>query len=198
MYETVASSYIIILSFQIIVSAGECARQWHHLTLSNYLVNLYFQQRNVRDSGIILSYQIIFSNHIFSRETCETVASWGAVTAAQTVAVSLLSRPGRDLSGHHHHQWFIIIIIITIITITINLMMMIRTHGIWFLPSLTEEEATSILHSKEPGVRHLYLMKWFINENQIFSELPGAKIPHHPFLPLGQAWIVSWICCPSL
>ena len=97
-----------------------------------------------------------------------------------------------------HHQWFIIIIIITIITITINLMMMIRTHGIWFLPSLTEEEATSILHSKEPGVRHLYLMKWFINENQIFSELPGAKIPHHPFLPLGQAWIVSWICCPSL
>jgi len=28
---------------------------------------------------------------------------------------------------------------------------LVRTHGIWFLPSLTEEEATSILHSKEPG-----------------------------------------------
>ena len=29
----------------------------------------------------------------------------------------------------------------------------LRTHGIWFLPSLTKDEATSILHSKEPGVR---------------------------------------------
>ena len=40
-----------------------------------------------------------------------------------------------------------ILVIITITTTTL------RTHGIWFLPSLTKDEATSILHSKEPGVR---------------------------------------------
>ena len=42
-----------------------------------------------------------------------------------------------------------------LIIIITHIIIIFRTHGIWFLPSLTEEEATSILHSKEPGVRHL-------------------------------------------
>ena len=33
---------------------------------------------------------------------------------------------------------------------------------------------------------------------QIFSELPGAKVPHHPLLPLGEAWTVAWIRRPPL
>ena len=72
-----------------------------------------------------------------------------------------------------------ILVIITITTTTL------RTHGIWFLPSLTKDEATSILHSKEPGVRVVA-----IDDHIVLVDQPRLLRLITPLLILTQISIV--------